>query len=176
MAKKLVGPNDFLVETVQGLAHPGLLLVSRDARRRPNAMTIGWGSIGIYWGKPVFVVPVRESRYTYQCIEKTGDFTVNLLPRKLAHVAEYCGTLSGRDHDKLAECRLTAVDGGQVKSPIIDECVLCYECKVVHVNDVVPAALTREISRSCYPKGDYHRLYFGEILAVHADPHLRRKL
>lgn len=176
MNKKLVGPMEFLTETMQGLAHPGLLLVSLDGKRRPNAMTIGWGSIGIYWGKPIFVVPVRESRYTYGCVEKTGDFTVNLLPRKLAEVASFCGTVSGRDHDKFAEARLTATPGKRVKSPTIEECVLSYECRVAHVNDVLAKTLAKQLARECYPKGDYHRLYFGDILEVTADPALRRKL
>jgi flavin reductase (DIM6/NTAB) family NADH-FMN oxidoreductase RutF len=176
VAKIQVGPAEHVPETLQSLAHPGLLLVSLDGRRRPNAMTIGWGSIGIFWGKPIFIVPVRGSRYTYQCIEKTGDFTVNVLPRKLADLAAFCGTVSGRDHDKLAEARLTPVAGQHVKSPIIAECVLNYECKVVHCNDLVPKALVKELARSCYPRGDYHRFYFGEILAVHKDPSLRRRL
>jgi len=176
MPKTQVGPTEYLSETLQALAHPGLLLVSLDARRRPNAMTIGWGAMGVFWGKPIFIVPVRGSRYTHQCIEKTGDFTVNVLPRKLADLAAFCGTVSGRDHDKLAECKLTPVRGQRVRSPIIDECVLSYECRVAHANDLLPKALAKEVLRACYPKGDYHRFYFGEILAVHADPNLRRRL
>ena len=176
MARANVGPTEYLNETLQSLAHPGLLLVSLDARRRPNAMTIGWGSIGIFWAKPIFVVPVRESRYTYQCIEKTGDFTVNVLPRKLADLASFCGTVSGRDHDKFAEANLTAVASRHVKSPIIAECVLSYECRVVHANDLVPRALVPAFERASYPRGDYHQFYFGEILAVSAESNLRRRL
>jgi len=176
MAKIQVGPMEYLTETMQALSSPGLLLVSLDGRHRPNAMTIGWGSIGIYWGKPIFVAPVRESRYTYGCIEKTGDFTVNVLPRKLADLAMFCGTVSGRDHDKLAEARLTAVSSQHVKSPIIGECLLHYECKVLHKNDLAPKTVVKEVMRTCYPKGDYHRFFFGEILAVTADRNLRRRL
>ena len=139
-------------------------------------MTIGWGSIGVYWGKPIFVAPVRQSRYTYGCINKTGDFTVNVLPRKLADLATFCGTVSGRDHDKLAEAKLTAAPGLRVSSPIIEECVLSYECRVVHANDLVPKALDGDIERSAYPRGDHHRFFFGEILAVRAEKNLRRRL
>ena len=176
MDKITVGPMEYLTETVNGLRDPGLLLVSLDRNRRPNAMTIGWGSLGVYWGIPVFIVPVRFSRYTYQCLEKTRDFTVNLLPRKLADLAAFCGTVSGRDHDKLAEAKLTAVESAQVTSPTIQECVLTYECRVVHTNEVLSDTLFRELKRSCYPRGDYHKLYFGEIVNVVADKNLRRKL
>jgi len=176
MAKREVSPRDYLPETIQALSHPGLLLVSLDARGRPNVMTIGWGSIGVYWGHPIFVAPVRESRYTYGCVNRTQDFTVNVLPRKLADLATYCGTVSGRDQDKFVTANLTALPGLKVKSPIIDECVLSYECKVVHGNDMVPKSLARELQGPCYPQGDYHRFFFGQILAVRAEDNLRRRL
>lgn len=35
MAKVQVGPTEYLSETLQALAHPGLLLVSLDTRRGP---------------------------------------------------------------------------------------------------------------------------------------------
>jgi len=176
VSKVSVGPMEYLPETLQALQHPGLLLVSLDRNRRPNVMTIGWGSIGVYWGKPIFVVPVRHSRYTFGCMEKTGDFTVNLLPRKLHDLAAFCGTVSGRDHDKFAEAKLTAVKSAEVTSPTIEECLLTYECRAVHANDVRPDALVSELRRACYPKGDYHKLYFGEIVNVTVDRNLRRRL
>jgi flavin reductase (DIM6/NTAB) family NADH-FMN oxidoreductase RutF len=176
MGKIAVGPADYLPETLQSLAHPGALLVSLDRRGRPNAMTIGWGSLGVFWGEPIFIVPVRQSRYTYGCINATGDFTVNLLPRKLADIASFCGTVSGRDHDKLAEASLTARKGLEVKSPIIEECVLNYECRVVHVSDLAPKTLADELMGKSYPRGDYHRFFFGQIVAVRAEENLRRRL
>ena len=168
MAKQMVEPFAYAPQTLQALANPGLLLVSRDGSGRPNAMTIGWGSLGIYWSRPVFVVPVRRSRYTHGCIEHTGDFTVNVLPARLAEVAAFCGSVSGRDHDKFAEARLTAAAASRVKSPLIEECVLGYECRLVHHNDLAPAALDGAIKQSAYAGGDYHTFFFGEILAVQA--------
>jgi flavin reductase (DIM6/NTAB) family NADH-FMN oxidoreductase RutF len=176
MAKREVGAMDYLPETLQSLASPGLLLVSVDRRGRPNAMTIGWGSVGVYWGKPIFVVPVRTSRYTHDCIERTRDFTVNVLPRKLAELATFCGTVSGREHDKFAEAQMTAERSRQVKSPTIAECVLSYECRLVHKNDLVPKALAKELLGPCYPKSDYHRFFFGEIVAARGADNLRRRL
>ena len=176
MGKLEVGPMDNLPETMAALSNPGLLLVSVDTRGRPNVMTIGWGSIGIYWGKPVFVVPVRTSRYTYGCLTKVGEFTVNVLPRKLAEVAAFCGTVSGRDHDKFKEARLTAAPSLRVRTPIIEEGLLHYECRVVHTNDMDPATMAREMVSRSYPKRDYHRFFFGEIVAVRAEENLRRRL
>jgi len=99
----------------------------------------------------------------------TRDFTLNVLPRKLADVAAFCGTVSGRDHDKFAEMKLTAVPAAHVPAPLIDECPIQFECVVVHKNDVIPQELTEEIRTGAYPAGDFHRCYFGEILACYAE-------
>ena len=168
--------TDYLKETNKVLGNSGLLLASADAQGDPNVMTIGWGTIGIIWGKPIFVVLVRPSRYTHGLIEITDDFTVNVPTPKLADEVLYFGTVSGRDQDKFKAKGLTATPGKKVKAPIVEECVIHYECKVVHKNDVIPDELAGEIRNSAYRQGDFHRIYFGEILAVYADVDAKEKL
>ncbi|MDD4876229.1 MAG: flavin reductase family protein [Dehalococcoidales bacterium] len=176
MAKIEVSYTDYLKETNKILGHGGLLLASVDVQGNPNAMTIGWGTIGIIWGKPVFTVLVRPSRYTYGLIETIGDFTVNVPTPELAEKVLYFGTVSGRDQDKFKTKGFTATPGRKVKSPIIEECAIHYECRVVHKNDVIPEELADEIHNSAYRQGDFHKIYFGEILAVYADDDAKKKL
>ena len=103
MSNKVEAGNfDYLNETLDVLGKPGLLLVSTDADGKPNAMTIGWGTVGIIWGKPIFVVLVRPSRYTYGLMEQTEDFTVNVPSAELREAVAFCGSKSGRDYDKFA--------------------------------------------------------------------------
>jgi len=167
-SKVEIGYTDCLKETFDVMRSMGLLLVSIDSRGKPNAMTIGWGTIGIIWGKPIFTVLVRPSRYTHGLIERTGDFTVNVPPKKLAEAVAFCGSASGRDHDKFSEKGLVAVPGRTVKSPVIEQCLIHYECKVVHKNDVLKDKLASSIVSAAYPAGDFHTIYYGEILAVYA--------
>ena len=176
MAKIEAAALEYAPQTLAALSNPGLLLVSLDPKGRPNVMTIGWGSLGIFWRRPIFIAPVRHSRYTHGCIEHTGDFTVNVLPQELAQLAEFCGSRSGRDCDKFAEAHLTAAGALRVKSPVIEECVLHYECRVVHSNDLVPAAMDKGMLDSLYATGDYHRFFFGEIVAVRAEDDLRQRI
>jgi len=175
MSKIEVPFMKFAELTAKTMMSDGLLLCSLDKTGRPNAMAIGWGTIGAVWGKAMFIVLVRPSRYTYQCIEATGDFTVNVGDSALREIVMYCGTASGRDVDKFKEKSLTAVKGSKVKSPTIKECIINYECKVVHKNDVIPERLTDEIKESAYPMNDFHRVYFGEILAAYADEDIAGK-
>jgi len=168
MAKQEVDYRTVLEPTVRVMGEMGLLLAAQDAEGKPNAMTIGWGSPGIIWGKPIFVVYVRPSRYTYKLIEETGAFTVNVPTPELAEAVSFCGSVSGRDHDKFTEMKLTAVAVRHVPAPLIEECPIQFECVVVHRNDVVPEALSEEIRTGAYPAGDFHRCYFGEILACYS--------
>lgn len=176
MAKVTVHYGEFFQETIQRMREDGLLLVSSDAQGKPNVMTIGWGTIGSIWGRPVFLVLVRPSRYSYSRLEQNPDFTINVPPRELAAAAAHCGKVSGRDHDKFQEMGLTTVAGRQVRSPIIAECVVHYECRIVHRNDLAPATLPQAILDEYYPRDDYHRVYFGEIVACYADEDAAQRL
>ncbi|MCX7885809.1 MAG: flavin reductase, partial [Verrucomicrobiae bacterium] len=63
-----------------------------------------------------------------------------------------------------------------VRVPVIEEALIQYECRVVHRNDLNPAAMAEEILRNAYSGGDYHRLYFGEVLAACAAADARTRL
>lgn len=169
MAKEAIDYRECFVETMERMSKGGLLMVTQGKDGRPNIMTIGWGTMGIIWGRPIFIALVRPSRYTYSRMEEVEEFTVNVPSTKLAAAALHCGTVSGRDHDKFAEMGLTAVPAQQVEAPIIEECHIHYECRSRHKNDLIPELLDDEIRRGSYPQGDYHRLYFGEILTSYAD-------
>jgi flavin reductase (DIM6/NTAB) family NADH-FMN oxidoreductase RutF len=165
MAKKITDYRDHIEETIKAFGEDRVLLVSRGKEGLPNVMAIGWGTAGIIWRRPIFVVLVRPSRYTYKLIEATAEFTVNIVPPQLKEVVQYCGTVSGRDYDKFKEKQLTAISSKKVKTPIIKEGVLHFECRVVNKTDLIPSELEKSIIEPLYPKGDFHRVYFGEILA-----------
>jgi len=171
VTKKIkIPPTAFAAETSRTLEQPGCLLVSGDAKKA-NVMTIGWGAIGVLWGRPVFMVAVRPSRHTYKFMEETGEFTVNVPRKGMEAAVAYCGAVSGRDYDKFEEKRLTKLAGEKVKAPIIAECCVHYECKVLwktKVDDSV-MAVPDEVKKRFYPKGDLHTVYFGEIVTARAD-------
>lgn len=166
MEVKNLNFTHYLRKTLEMMDDPGLLLLSGNANES-NVMTIGWGTIGIIWGKPIFCVLVRPSRYTDSFIKKYNEFTVNVPLPRMEKIALYCGTVSGRNYNKFKEKNITLLPGKKVKCPTIKECDIVYECRVIHKNSIMPAELIPEISPKYYPKGDYHTVYFGEILAVY---------
>ncbi len=169
MAKQTVKPFEFWEETVDTMTKHGLLLCSVGADGKPNVMAIGWMTGGVIWGRPILCVYVRPSRHTYSRLEEVGEFTVNVLPTEFAEAVNYCGTVSGRNKDKFSETGLKPSPAQKVKVPIIEQGIIHYECVVMHKNDVLPEFLSKEIAESAYPQGNFHRIYFGEIVAVYAD-------
>ena len=132
-----------------------------------NTMTIGWATIGYMWKREVFMVAVRDSRYTFQLMEKADNFTVTI-PADKTYKDEvmFCGTKSGRDYDKFEHCNLRQKQAIHVDSPVIDIPGIHYECKIIYKSDMDNTLLDSAVE-GLYPKKDYHTLYFGEILACY---------
>ena len=74
--KQFVEPFDYAGTLCKALSK-GVLLTTKDGDE-VNTMTIGWGMMGIEWGKPVFLALVRQSRHTKKLLDATGEFTVNI--------------------------------------------------------------------------------------------------
>lgn len=174
--KETINVKDYLPVIYEELSH-GVLLTAK-AEGRTNTMTIGWGTIGIEWGKPVFIAYVRTGRFTHELLEKNGEFTVNIpLGRCDRRILGICGSRSGRNCDKLKEAGLTALPGETVDVPAIKELPLTLECKVVYKQTQDVSALKKEYRESCYPdnvpsevtgsNSDPHTAYYGEITAAY---------
>ncbi|MDF2568809.1 MAG: flr 2 [Sporomusa sp.] len=132
-----------------------------------NTMTIGWGSIGIMWGKPVFTAMVRQSRFTKELVDQSGEFTITLPLTEMKEALALCGSKSGRDMDKITAAKLTLADGQTITTPVIAAPGLQLECKVVFKQNMIPENLTPVYQDKWYANGDYHTLYFGEIVAAY---------
>ncbi len=134
----------------------------------PNVMTIGWGSIGFFWNRPVFLAVVRPSRHTHDILLQTGCFTVSVpTARDLKAELAFAGTASGRDVDKFSGHGLTAVPAQKVAAPIVKECGLHFECQVHLVQAMTEDRMSPAVLRAAYPHGDLHTMFFGEILACY---------
>lgn len=151
-------------EKLLGQLFKGAFLTVKDNDGNLNTMTISWGTIGCMWRKPVFMAMVRKSRHTFDILEKTNEFTVSFpLEDNLKKELNVCGTKSGREIDKFKECKLTSLESQTIKTPVIKECNLHLECKIMYKQALSPEFMTDELIE-LYGKGkDYHTLYYGEI-------------
>lgn len=167
--KKQIDAFDY-ADTICRALKRGVLLTTKFAGQ-VNTMTIGWGTIGIEWGKPVFIAYIRQSRHTMQMLEKSGEFTVNIpLESGSGEILGYCGRYSGRDVDKFQSMHLTAVDSDVVAAPGITQFPLTLECKIIYSQQQETARMPQEISDRYYPPvgqeqtPDIHTAFYGEIV------------
>ena len=168
--KKMIDPFDYAGEFAKHMGK-GILLTTK-GNSGVNTMTIGWGTIGIEWGRPMFVAYVRESRYTRQLLDENSEFTVNCpLCEFDGKILGFCGTKSGRDTDKIKELSLHLEEPVIVSVPGIKELPLTLECKVVYRNPQPTAAIPQAILDRYYPEKDgvrdFHYAYYGEIVSAY---------
>ena len=148
---------------------PGILVTTKSGDQ-VDAMTIGWGSIGMEWSVPIFTAYIRDSRFTYELLEKNPEFTVciplDVSDPKIKKALAICGSKSGRDVDKFEMAGLTRVDSDLVKSPAIQEFPLTIECKVVYKSTEEISAIDPKFSKFYLTMGHVtpHVAFFGEIL------------
>lgn len=167
MNKRKIDIRDSAGDIIKAM-RPGILLTTK-VGDKVNSMTIGWGTMGIIWERPVFVAYVRQQRYTREMLDECHEFTVNI------PVGEYdriilgvCGSKSGRDTDKVETAGLTLVEPEVISTPAIKEFPLTLECRVLYRQEQKSGLFNNEITRQFYTieTGD-HICYYGEIVSAY---------
>ena len=131
-----------------------------------NTMTANWGGLGFLWKKKVCFIFVRPTRYTYQFTEENEYFTLSFFSEDYRETLDYCGTVSGKDIDKVKECGLNPVEllPGVIS---FKEANLVLTCKKMYYQDINPENFFDLSTDKNYPLKDYHRMYIGEILKAY---------
>jgi flavin reductase (DIM6/NTAB) family NADH-FMN oxidoreductase RutF len=114
-------------------------------------MAAAWVT-NVCFDPPAVVVGIRDSRYTFELIQKKKCFGVNIPSVKIAKETDYCGMVSGRDYNKFDETGLTVFKGKEVDVPLINECPINIECKLVQQIKI-----------------GSHDAFIGEIVKVYYD-------
>jgi len=133
---------------------PVVMVTCSDKEGKPNIITLAWAGT-VNSEPPMVSISVRRERYSYDLIKEKGQFVVNLVTKKLAFAADYCGVRSGRNVDKFKEMHLTAANGSRVDVPLIKESPVNIECIV-----------SNEIELGS------HVMFIGEVVAVNVDEDL----
>lgn len=140
MGKTKLGPQTLLFPM------PAVLVGARVAEK-PNFMTAAWCAIAAL-KPPAVAVAVRKERYTLKGIEEQRTFSINVPSAELAKTVDYCGIYSGKTRDK---SKLFKVFYGNLKTaPLIEECPVNLECKMIHSLDL-----------------GSHKLFVGEIVETY---------
>lgn len=123
------------------------VLVGAQVKGKPNFMTAAWCGIAAST-PPAISVAVRPLRYTLTGITANNTFSINVPSADLVEKVDYCGIYSGHKVDK---SQIFQIEYGKLKTaPLIQECPINLECRVIHALDL-----------------GSHTLFVGEIVETY---------
>lgn len=141
------------------------MLITAGNKEKYNMMTASWGFMGEMWGENSVAVVVRPERYTMEFIENSEFFTLTFYGNN-KDIHKVCGSKSGRDVNKTAECGLTPIANDRYV--YFDEARLVMVIKKQYVQPMDKAFLTdKTVDEKWYKNGGWHNLIIGSIERIY---------
>jgi flavin reductase (DIM6/NTAB) family NADH-FMN oxidoreductase RutF len=105
-----------------------VVLIGATVNGKLNFMAVAWIS-RVNANPPMLAIGINRAHHTTEGIEENGTFSVNVPRADMVDKVDYCGLVSGKKADK---ARLFRIFYGDLKTaPMIEECPICLECKVI---------------------------------------------
>jgi len=129
-----IAPED-LPDNVIDLISKQWMLVTAGNKDSFNTMTASWGAVGFIWNRPATFIFIRDTRYTYQFLQKEDSYTLSFFSEQYRGALNICGNRSGRDTDKVKDAGLTVIEtpSGLMS---FDEARMIIECKKMFVQEL----------------------------------------
>lgn len=126
-------------------------IVGAQAGKHINYMACAWHT-ALSFEPPLFGVLISKKRYTHQVISEAREFTANFISFNKVKLSAQMGRISGSERDKIKEFEVKLSPSKIIKSPVLEEAYVCFECRVADIRAY----------------GD-HDLFVGEVLAIHEE-------
>ncbi|MGB9761665.1 MAG: flavin reductase [Caldimicrobium thiodismutans] len=107
----------------------GVFVVTAQADSKINGMTVAWVS-QVSFKPRLLAVAIAPQRYTYELIEKSKVFCINVLSEDQIELAKHFGFQSGRKINKFETVPFKYALKG---SPVILSAIAYFECEVTHM-------------------------------------------
>lgn len=109
----------------------GVVITKED--ERINLCPVTYQAVSTKYEKPLTVcVGLSNDNHTIKTVLKTGEFVYAYPAKEQLREAIYCGTVSGRDTDKIKTTGLRLSPSEHVAPPWLTDGVLSLECRVMH--------------------------------------------
>jgi flavin reductase (DIM6/NTAB) family NADH-FMN oxidoreductase RutF len=131
MAKK-----SFPLSKVYGLLEPGpVVMVTTVGSEHPNIMTMSWHTM-MEFEPPLIGCVISNRNHSFSLLEATRECVINIPTVEIGEKVVGCGNTSGANVDKFERFSLTPKPAARVKAPLIEECYVNLECRVVDTSMV----------------------------------------
>ncbi|MFX0014870.1 MAG: flavin reductase family protein [Candidatus Hermodarchaeota archaeon] len=146
--------KEIIEPTVSWFPSPVVLVscIDREMENK-NIITIAWTGV-VCSHPPLISVSIRPTRFSHELISDNGEFVINIPTSEQLESVKLCGKKTGREINKWKACGFSPERATKVSAPLIKECPINIECKVVKT----------------LPEMGTHTIFISEVQAVHVDP------
>jgi flavin reductase (DIM6/NTAB) family NADH-FMN oxidoreductase RutF len=117
-----------------GYLYPNpIVLVGANVNGKPNYLNVSY--CGIVNRIPAMIsISLNRNHYTCDGIKQNKSFSINIPSAEMLAVTDYCGIVSGKQVDK---AKFFSTFYGKLNdAPMIEECPINVECKVIQELDL----------------------------------------
>ena len=165
MGWKEIKPEELNVNPFTAIGKEWMLITAGD-ETHCNTMTASWGGMGVIWGKPSITAYIRQTRYTKEFVDQGEYFTITFFEEAYRKALNLCGTVSGRERDKIKEAGLTPVNVEGTAA--FEEAKLIILCKKQYHQFMSPEGFDVKVNDAkWYSDRDYHTMYIGSIEKIY---------
>lgn len=126
----------------------------------PNVMVTHLGAVGTLWGRQIFALPIRSSKFSYRIVKETKSFALNVPARDMRTEISLCDTISGFKVNKFETLNLLPQKAKSIESYVLSECGLIVEYKVIAI--IPPENIDAQIE-NLFNTSRPHTLFIGEV-------------
>lgn len=123
------------------------LIVCKDKDGKVDVTPIGWFTL-CNSNPRRWAICLSQKHFSHKVILETKEYVLCLPSFSQKEDILYCGGVHGWDVEKLKNCKLKTIPSKNIKPPIIEDSIACFECKVIDTLNT----------------GD-HTIFVGEVLA-----------
>jgi flavin reductase (DIM6/NTAB) family NADH-FMN oxidoreductase RutF len=126
-----------------------VFVISIDENSKPSGMIAGW-NMKCSVDPPLFAVSLSKKSYTHALIRQSKEFVIAVPNKELEESVLLFGSTHGNKIDKFVKSNIETTKARFVKSPLIKNATINFECKLIKEVD----------------SGD-HMIFIGKILAAY---------
>ncbi|WP_036257674.1 flavin reductase family protein [Methylocapsa aurea] len=141
-----------LSKVYQALEPGPVVLLTTSRKGRANVMTMSWHMM-VEFVPPLVACVVSPANYSFAALRATKECVIAIPALELASKVVEVGNCSGRSADKFEACGLTPAPAERVAAPLVAECFINLECRVID---------TRFVNR--------YNIFVLEVLKAWTDP------
>ncbi len=141
------------------------MLITSGTENNTNVMTASWGGIGRFWEKPVAFCFLNPARHSIKTMDMGDVYTLSFYTEAYKDAVMYCGSVSGRDTDKIKGSGLSLIKTPSGASAF-SEAWMIIECRKLVAQPISADAVQAKDLPAEWSRNGYHKMYIGEILNV----------